>query len=288
VNKASIALLGDHCLAPRAPIDVGAARYIMSPSGIRPSWWPGKHGHAAEAWMETRTQLVRLMKTLFFSTPLWRYFLPVMKFDMTIAQLNFITTTLETVRTAGAVLEIGVGGGATSIAINEFMKQRSIARPFYAVDTFSGFTKEDVDFEKKQRDKSDSYLGYRTNNRAWYSKTLIAHGIEHAHVIQADAKQLDYSRFAPLAFCLLDIDLYKPVESVLPRLYDVLEPGGIIIVDDCALEESLYDGAGEAYRKFCARIGVVPELVHDKLGVIRKPALEVSRTHFAAVAAERH
>jgi O-methyltransferase len=221
--------------------------------------------------MESRTHVIRLIKAFYFNTPLWRYFLPVMKFDMTISQLNFITCALETIKANGAVLEIGVGGGATSVVINTFMRQKSITRPFYAIDTFAGFTKEDVDFEREKRGKPDRYLGYQTNRKEWYSRTLIAHGIENAHVIQSDAKQLDYSEFAPLAFCLLDVDLYKPVEFVLPRLYNVLVPGGIIIVDDCALEESLYDGAGEAYRNFCAKIGIAPELAHDKLGVIRKP-----------------
>jgi O-methyltransferase len=223
--------------------------------------------------MEVRTHIVRLIKTLYFSTPLWRHFLPVMKFDMTIAQLNFITCALESVKADGAVLEIGVGGVATSVVINTFMLEKSIKRPFYAIDTFAGFTQEDANFERDKRGKGYAYLGYQTNSKDWYAKTLITHGIDNAHVIQSDAKQLDYSEFAPLAFCLLDVDLYKPVEFVLPRLYNVLVPGGIIIVDDCALEESLYDGAGEAYRNFCAKIGIAPELAHDKLGVIRKPEI---------------
>jgi hypothetical protein len=213
------------------------------------------------------------MKAFFFGTPLWRYFLPVMKFDMTIAQLNFITTELKNIKADGAVLEIGVGGGATSVVINTFMQQESIKRAFHAVDTFEGFVKDDVDFEREKRNKADDYLGYQTNSKAWYLKTLAAHGIENANAVQSDAKEVDYSRFSPLAFCLLDVDLYKPVEAVLPRLYDALAPGGTIIVDDCAPQASLYDGAGEAYRNFCAQIGIAPELVHDKLGVLRKPDL---------------
>jgi len=220
--------------------------------------------------MQARARSIRLMKAFFFGTPLWRYFLPVMKFDMTIAQLNFITSELKNIKADGAVLEIGVGGGATSVVINTFMQQESIKRDFYAVDTFEGFMKDDIDFERENRNKIDSYLGYQTNSETWYLKTLAAHGIEKANVIQSDAKQVDYQRFAPLAFCLLDVDLYKPVEAVLPRLYDVLAPGGTIIIDDCATQASLYDGAGEAYRNFCAKIGIVPELVHQKLGVIRK------------------
>ena len=74
--------------------------------------------------MEARAHLIRLIKAFYFNTPLWRYFLPVMKFDMTIAQLNFITCALENIKADGAVLEIGVGGGATSVVINTFMRQK--------------------------------------------------------------------------------------------------------------------------------------------------------------------
>jgi predicted O-methyltransferase YrrM len=221
--------------------------------------------------MNARTLLIRLAKTLYFSTPLWRRFPPAMKFDMTAAQLDFITRALVSVRADGAVLEIGVGGGGTSVTINSFMRDMAIKRPFYAIDTFAGFTKEDAQYEREKRGKHDAYLGYRTNSKEWYAKTLIANGIKDAHVIQSDAKQIDYSRFAPLAFCLLDVDLYQPIAFVLPRLYEVLAPGGIIIVDDCTLAESRYDGAGEAYREFCRNIGVTPQLAEDKLGVIRKP-----------------
>jgi hypothetical protein len=171
--------------------------------------------------MEVRTFLIRLAKSAYFHTPLWRFLLPIQKFDKYIVDLSYITSAIKSVKPDGAVLEIGVGGGGTSIIINRFMEEESINRPFYAIDTFYGFTKQDADFERKERGKTDRYLGYRSNSKDWYRKTLIAHGIRNAQVIQADAKQLDYTQFAPVAFCFLDVDLYKPVASVLPQLYDV-------------------------------------------------------------------
>jgi len=75
-----------------------------------------------------------------------------MKFDKNIAHLSFITDAIRSVKVDGAVLEIGVGGGGTSIVINKFMDEESINRPFYAIDTFYGFTQEDVDFERKKRE----------------------------------------------------------------------------------------------------------------------------------------
>ena len=76
-----------------------------------------------------------------------------MKFDKNIAHLGFITDAIRSVKADGAVLEIGVGGGGTSIVINKFMEEESINRTFYAIDTFYGFTKEDVDLEVKKRGK---------------------------------------------------------------------------------------------------------------------------------------
>ena len=220
--------------------------------------------------MQGRTLIIRLLKSAYFRTPLWRSLLPIMKFDKKIAHLSFITDAIKSVKADGAVLEIGVGGGGTSIVINKFMEEESINRPFYAIDTFYGFTQEDVDFERKERGKTDRYLGYRSNSKDWYTKTLIAHGIRNARLIQADAKQLDYTQFAPVAFCFLDIDLYNPIANVLPRLHDVLALGGMIVVDDCNPADSLYDGAGQVYREFCASRGIAPEIVHDNLGIIRK------------------
>lgn len=207
-----------------------------------------------------RTFFIRIAKFLLFKSPFWRFFLPVMKFDMSISQLNFITNTLAEITHEGAVLEIGVGGGTSSVMRNRFMKSKSIWRPFFAIDTFSGFTREDIQFEKDHRGKVDDYPYYRSNSKEWYSKTLIAHGITSANVYATDAKIFDYAVIGPLAFCLFDVDLYKPTEIVLPRLYEILVPGGVIIVDDCSLEPSIYDGAGEAYRKFCSKMGFKEEL----------------------------
>jgi O-methyltransferase len=115
--------------------------------------------------MGARTFLIRSVKSAYFRTPLWRFLLPIMKFDKKIAQLNFITDAIKSVKADGAVLEIGVGGGGTSIVINKFMEEESIKRPFYAIDTFYGFTKEDADFERRERGKTDRYLGYRSNSK---------------------------------------------------------------------------------------------------------------------------
>lgn len=218
-----------------------------------------------------RTTIIRIIKSLFFNTFLWKYFLPVMKFDMSIKQLNFILDTINEIDSNGAIVEIGVGGGATSIIINKFIMSNSINKQFFAIDTFFGFTKEDILYENKTRGKADSYQYYRSNSLSWYTKTLKAHDILNANVFKADAKDFDYNLIGPIAFCLFDVDLYNPTSKVLPILYSKLIPGGVIVIDDCQSDISIYDGAGEAYREFCKKNNLPEELVHYKLGVIRKP-----------------
>lgn len=100
---------------------------------------------------------------------------------------------------------------------------------------------------------------------------MLGHGIKNVKAYKEDAKKFDYSLIGPLAFCLFDVDLYNPTMVVLSKLYDILIPGGIIIVDDCAPDLSIYDGAGEVYSEFCRERGIEQFVVHSKLGVIRKP-----------------
>lgn len=215
--------------------------------------------------------LIRLVKTLFFSTPLYNYFLPKMKFDMTVKQLIAIFEKIEEAKAKGNILEIGVGGGSTSILINYFLKQNGINGQYIAIDTFSGFTQEDVNFEQTHRNKVSGYKFYQSNSKNWFKKSLAAHGFVDAVVIEDDCKIVNYEQLGPIAFCLFDVDLYLPTKVTLPKLFEELAPGGIILVDDCDPSHPIYDGAHQAYLEFCEQMSMTPEIIERKIGVIRRP-----------------
>jgi O-methyltransferase len=220
-----------------------------------------------------RSLLVRAVKASLFATPLFRLFLPPMRFDMTVAQWHFITSELSRVRhVSGCVLEIGVGGGSTSVIINRLLRSLGIAKKFIAVDTFSGFLAADVEVEVSQRGKrAADYFGFQTQRRDWYLKTLSVYGFDKIEAYQSSIQDFGLTRIAPISFCLFDVDLYSPTKEALPRIYDALAPGGVVIVDDCDPSVSIFDGAGQAFREFCTERGTTPEVVEGKLGVIRKP-----------------
>jgi O-methyltransferase len=185
-------------------------------------------------------------------------------------QLVFLT---EYVRAAGSVpgcfVEAGCAYGATTVFLNKFMNGEGIERDYYAIDTFSGFVDEHVEHETRNRSKPVSLKNHFTENtKAWFDRSMILHGVKRVKSVESDVTKFDFSAVAPIAFCLLDVDLYKPINDVLPKIYRAMSPGGIIVVDDCKAAE-LWDGALQAYEDFVRQKGLSNEITAEKLGIIR-------------------
>lgn len=91
-------------------------------------------------------------------------------------------------------------------------------------------------------------------------------------VNRSDINKFDLTTIGPISFSLLDVDLYRPTHKALQELYEVLSPGGIIVVDDCDSSDIRWDGSDQAYKEFMNEIDQAPQISHGKLGVIKKPA----------------
>jgi SAM-dependent methyltransferase len=219
-------------------------------------------------------QLLRIVKELQFRSPLRRYFFPRYTYNFTPAQLGFLVQALSDVRDVpGAVAEIGCARGDTTVFLNRHMTVEQIDKPYLAVDTFAGFMPEDVYYERAQRHKQAArFTGFRVNDQRWFEATVRANGAQRVKSIRADVNQLDLRTLGPLCFVLLDVDLYRPMAKALPELWEVLSPGGIMVVDDCNPDDVLWDGSDQAYKEFVAARGLEPCVVHGKLGLARKPA----------------
>lgn len=191
----------------------------------------------------------------------------------TVPQLIFLCKCIEeTSGTEGSVVEVGCETGVTTVFLNKFMDALGIQKHYYALDTFSGFVKEDVEFEVLTRNKrrSDYRSLFTVNSRKWFDWTMTRNGITRVRSILADANTFDFSRIGPISFCLLDVDLYRPIRKCLPAIYDVLSPGGILVVDDCDASNSQWDGAEQAYREFVSAQKITAEIRHGKFGIINK------------------
>lgn len=175
-------------------------------------------------------------------------------------------------RVEGAVVEVGCALGDTTVFLNEHMTRSGIDKRYVCVDTFSGFTDRDVDHEIQQRGKRRvrAFDAFRSNKRKWVERTLAVNDIARVTVHESDAVSFDFSAVAPIAFCLIDVDLYLPVKSTLSRVFDLMPVGGVIVVDDCMQRPNVWDGAHQAYREFTTERELEHRVVLDKIGVVER------------------
>lgn len=193
------------------------------------------------------------------------------KYMFSPSQLVFLTQCLaETRDVPGCCVEIGCAHGRTTVFLRKFMDENGIVKDYYAIDTFGGFVPEHVDFEVARRSK-DRAIGqvFANNKRSWFDYSLKISDVDAVESIECDATKFDFDRIGPIAFALLDVDLYLPIKDILPKLYRNLSPGGVIVVDDC-MSHDLWDGALAAYEEFAAQNGIERDITLEKLGIVRK------------------
>ena len=197
-------------------------------------------------------------------------------------QLKLLLGCLDdTADVDGAVVEIGCAYGVTTTFLYEYLEESGIDKRYVCIDTFSGFTGADIEFERTQRGKTHSYEAmFKRNRAAWFTESLARRRITDVVVIQADICEMDADRLPDkVAFCLIDVDLYRPVKVGIEKVWPRLSPGGMIVVDDCWTREDQstiarhadeFDGAMSAYREFVAGHGLIEDFTEGKLGRIRK------------------
>jgi predicted O-methyltransferase YrrM len=149
-------------------------------------------------------------------------------------------------------------------------------KDYVCIDTFQGFTADDISAEEARGKKHQWYdRVFKDNKIEWFKDSLRRRHITDIEVIKSDISAVNPDSLPQkVAFCLVDVDLYRPVKSGLEIIFPRLSAGGIIVVDDCwskanPLAEP-FDGALQAYREFIANHHLPEHLVETKLGVIKR------------------
>merc|ERR1712167_5076 len=120
---------------------------------------------------------------------------------------------------SGNIVEIGVARGLTTRFICEHIRSSGYSESlkYFALDTFSSFTKQDVDFEVDMRGKSrGEIVGFGYNNFDVWSKNFLE--FDFLKPIKADCSTYDYQLIGPLKLAFLDVDLYLPTKNALPLI----------------------------------------------------------------------
>ncbi|HEV7956293.1 MAG TPA: TylF/MycF/NovP-related O-methyltransferase [Marisediminicola sp.] len=198
---------------------------------------------------------------------------PSYQYNLEVAQLVFLVQELDrTTAMTGAIAEVGVARGLTTVFLTRHLDEIGDQRRYLALDTFSGFTAADVDHEVAARGKGRADFGVFGYNDV----TVFRRNMQRLGLTRVDARQGDVGLLTPadvglVSVVLLDVDLYRPTARALPVLYECLQPGGVIMVDD-VIEHTRYDGAAQAYYEFVGARGLPIEIVAGKGGIIRKLA----------------
>jgi len=186
-------------------------------------------------------------------------------------ELATLVTEIERLKQVeGNIVEIGVARGMTTRFLCEHIVKQNLqgTLTLYAIDTFASFTNQDLEFEVKKRGKALSELkAFGYNDFEVWKRNFAAYPFVKA--IQSDCAAFDYARVTPVKVAFLDVDLYVPTKRTLPKLYEALVQGGVILVDDVR-DNHVYDGAYQAYVEFCRELGVAPRIIGSKCGVIYK------------------
>jgi O-methyltransferase len=177
----------------------------------------------------------------------------------------------ETKDVPGCYVEAGCAYGATTVFLNKFMHHAGISKRYIAIDTFSGFVEEQADHETEKFGKPNALAHFfSVNKKAWYDYKLACDGVKGVESVESDVMRFNFAAIAPIAFCLIDVDLYLPVKDILPKIYSCLAPGGIIVTDDCN-PTHLWNGAYHAYMEFMQAQELEPQIENGVLGIVKKP-----------------
>lgn len=207
-----------------------------------------------------------LLESLFFNK--YHYMFSPAQIKM-LLELTFETKDVE-----GSYVEVGCAFGATTVLLKKYMDELGLKRPCYALDTFSGFVDSHAEHDIRVLGKNpDLKKAFRRNSVEWLRATLRVGRVSGVEIVKGDATKFDFDSIPKIAFALLDVDLYEPIANILPKLYDKLAPGGIVVVDDCEPGDK-WEGALVAYKEYMASRGQEPNIVSGKLGLVRKDRAE--------------
>jgi len=176
----------------------------------------------------------------------------------------------------GAVIECGLGAGANfaSMMLGVLTKEDPTDRVFWGFDSFEGIQlagakdteqagigaiTHDVNVDPKELLVSSGITAYSKAEVVSYLHSWELSNAAQLHLVQGWVQNtIDkhmVKSIGDIAILRLDMDIYDPTMHTLKMLYNKVSKGGVVIIDDWAL-----DGVKTACEEFFYKMKISPKL----------------------------
>ena len=194
-----------------------------------------------------------------------------------VKSFHLLDALRETSALDGAIVECGVGAGASLAHFAYFNDRLEMGRKIWAFDSFEGFpegTDKDSDgFDPRKMtvyhqftvDWVRRFIAERTGQPSLADTVTYVEGFFPASFERYDN--------GPVAVLHLDVDLYQSYVDCLDFFWPLLQPGGWVLFDEYDQFNDLekWPGAKRAIDEFAAAQGLAVEKHFSGFAYIRKP-----------------
>lgn len=141
----------------------------------------------------------------------------------------------------GSMVEFGVYKGCSLVRLATFrdMNEMVGTRKMFAFDAFGDFPVEGIS-EKSDREFIKNFYDEGGNGLSQneVETILTFKSINNVQIIKGDVREtflvfLETHKHIRFNLVHLDMDVYEPTKFILDNIYDLIVPGGVIMIDDC-------------------------------------------------------
>jgi predicted O-methyltransferase YrrM len=234
--------------------------------------WAAMDGVFGKMVPPVRMHLANAVRSVAYHTGLHRALFYRYDYMFRPQHLAFLVQSLtDTHELPGPILEIGCAAGHSTVFLNKHLDDLDDPRQYVCIDTFAGFTDPDIAVEVDRGHESKLYeFLFRAYRKEWFDQTMRNNNVSRVRSIEADVNTFDFRPYRDISFCLVDVDLERPVATALAGVFPRMAAGGIVVVDDCT-PGLKFEGAYSAYVEFVEKIGAPVDVRFDRLGIIRVP-----------------
>jgi len=184
---------------------------------------------------------------------------------------------MQTRHVEGAVLEVGCWVGGTAVWCDRMLRIAGVDKPYIGIDTFSGFVEEQFEADVAIGTPKRLRNTFSYNSLSAVRRSAAKLGAPDVRFVQGDIVSMPQDRLPQqVSACLVDVDLSQPVYAALAKVYPLLAPGGVILVDDCPPGDDYQ--AREGYQRFVQEQGL-SERYALGMGVVAGPEADICLDH---------